>query len=193
MKSVIEHTLKYWYLPLIPGFLFIILGIWTWSTPLGTLITVATLFSVSLIISGIIEVLYTISNRKNLKNWGWQLVSGILGLLVGILLISRPETSALIISMYLGLWLLFRFIMTISTAIDLKEEGQKRWIWVLIMGIIGIIFSMLLLANPIFLGISLSIWLGFALFLLGTLHIILGFWLKKVKKKAHDYRTIEID
>jgi uncharacterized membrane protein HdeD (DUF308 family) len=193
MKSVIEHTLKYWYLPLIPGFLFIILGIWTWSTPLGTLFTVATLFSVSLIISGIIEVLYTISNRKNLKNWGWQLVSGILGLLVGILLISRPETSALIISMYLGLWLLFRFIMTISTAIDLKEEGQKRWIWVLIMGIIGIIFSMLLLANPIILGISLSIWLGFALFLLGTLHIILGFWLKKVKKKAHDYRTIEID
>ncbi len=196
MKSVIENTLKYWYLPLIPRFLYIILGIWTWTAPLETLLTLATVFSVTLILSAIIETIYTITNRKKLKNWGWQLISGILGFIVGILLVTRPEISSIVISMYLGFWLLFRFIMTISTAIDLKEDGEKRWVWVLITGIIGVIFSVLLLGNPIVIGLSMSIWLGFALVLLGVLHLILGFWLRKIRKQVketYDFRTIDID
>lgn len=70
MKKVIQKTITYWYIPLIPGLLFIGLSIWVFATPMETFLTLAVLFSAGFIISGILEIIYAVANRKKLKNWG---------------------------------------------------------------------------------------------------------------------------
>lgn len=182
MKDVIENTLKYWYIPLILGLIFIGLGAWVFATPVGSFLTLAILFSLGFIVTGALETFYAVSNRKDLRNWGWYLIGGIFGLIIGIHLVSRPGLSALILSFYIGFWMLFRSVMTISTSIDLKDSGEKKWGWILVLGISGIIFSLLLLWNPVLTGITVVLWTGFGFITLGLFHIILSFRIRKFKK-----------
>lgn len=179
MENFIKNRLKYWYIPLILGILFIVLGIRTFAAPIGTLLTLAVLFSIGFIITGVLEIIYSTSNRKDLKNWGWYLTGGILSTLIGIHLLIRPELTALLLSFYIGFWVLFRSISQISTSIELKNDGEKNWGWVLTFGILGILFSLVLLWNPLITGLAVSFWIGLAFITVGLLHIILSFSLYK--------------
>jgi len=69
MKSIFEKRLKHWYLLLIAGVLFIILGIGVFFTPLASFLTLALINSIGFVIGGISEIVYSISNRKQLRNW----------------------------------------------------------------------------------------------------------------------------
>lgn len=188
MKTRTEKRLKHWYLLLITGAIFIGLGIWVMATPLVALITLAWIFSIGFVISGISEIVYSLSNRKELKNWGWYLAGGILTLIMGLHLMLRPGLTALILCFYIGFWLMFRSIMHISTAIELKDTKAKNWGWVLALGIIGVIFSFVLLWNPVVTSITVSYWMGFGLLAFGILQIVLSLGLRKIRKEAKEFR-----
>lgn len=183
MKKI-KKVLNYWYIPFILGVLYIIFGLWVFLTPLQSFLAMAVLFSVTFVITGVLETLYAISNRRHLENWGWSLVGGLLSLFVGFLLISKPGLSALMISFYIGFWILVRSIMTISTAIELKEVGEKKWGWTLALAIGGVLFSLLLLWNPVITGITVAYWAGFGLVTLGILHILLGMGVRRIKNRT---------
>ena len=62
-----------WYLPLILGVIFVILGVIIFKMPVQFFITLSILFSITFLTSGILEIAYTISNRRRLDNWGSSL------------------------------------------------------------------------------------------------------------------------
>lgn len=188
IKNKIEKRVKNWYLTLITGILFIGIGIWVMATPIGAFLTLAWLFSFGFIFSGITDIIYSITNRKTIKSWGWLLVLGILTFLIGFHLMLRPGLTALVLCYYIGFWLLFRSIMHIGNAIELKDQGVKNWLWILVLGILGIVFSFILLWNPTVTSIATSFWLGFGFIALGLLQIVLGFGLRKIKKKVSTFK-----
>lgn len=171
---------------MILGLLFFVLGFWVFASPVATFVTLAILFSIGFIVSGALEIFYSISNRAFLKNWGWYLAIGIFTSVLGVNLLIRPEISALFLSTYIGFWVLFRSIMSISTSIELKEEGEKSWVWILALGILGTIFSFVLLWNPVITGVTVAFWVGFGLITLGILNIFLSFSVRKVKRYIND-------
>lgn len=191
MISSINKKLKYWYIPLILGIGFIILGIWTIVNPLYSTLGLAIFFSVGFICLGLIEMFYSIVNRKWLKSWTWHLAGGIITFLLGIILIKRPELTALLLSLSIGFWLLFRSIMYIVSSVELKNLGIKNWGWTLILGIIGVCFSFILIWNPILIGIGIAMWMGLGLLILGLINIILGLSIQKAKDSFHDYVEIK--
>ncbi len=190
MKNYVENRLKHWYLPLVLGIVFIALGVWAFTTPITAFLAIIVFFSFGFIFSGIIEIIYSLSNRKTLKSWGWYLAGGIMTLLMGLLLAGSPDLTALLISFFIGFWLLFRSIMYTVSAFELKSLGVSNWGWTLVFGLLGIIFSFVLLWNPLILGLGLAIWIGFGLIVLGIINILLSFSLRKVKKfvsKINDF------
>ncbi|MCV9928283.1 HdeD family acid-resistance protein [Flavobacterium sp. LS1R49] len=187
----VKIAIDYWYIPLLVGILFVGIGIWSFITPLAAYLTLAFLFSISFLATGVFEVIFALSNRKKLDNWGWTLASGILGLVVGILLISNPLISITILPLYVGFVILFRSIMAIVIAFDLKSYGVKDWGNLLFLGILGIIFSFILLWNPIFAGLSLVYWTAFAFIAIGIFYIYFSFKLKKIHdipEKLHELK-----
>ena len=46
------------------------------------------IFSISMLISGIIEIIFSISNRRGISSWGWYLAGGIIDLILGIYLVA---------------------------------------------------------------------------------------------------------
>jgi uncharacterized membrane protein HdeD (DUF308 family) len=137
-------------------------------------------FSYSFLISGVSEIIFSVVNRNEIDNWGWTLTFGILTFVLGVLLISNPELPMKTLPIYIGFIVLFRSIMGISYAIELKNYGVKDWKNLLIIGILGLVLAFILVWNPIFAGMTIVFWIGLAIIAAGVFSIYLALKLKKL-------------
>ena len=179
--KTIKKTVKHWYVPAIIGVLLIVFGIYIFTTPLETYGTLTMLFSLSFLFSGTAETFFSVQNRKIIEGWGWYLTGGIFNTVIGLMLLSRPEISAFTLPLVVGFTLMFRSIQGLGFSFELKNYGSLKWGNLAIASILGLVFSIILLFNPIFTGISLVVMTALAFIFSGITGIVLGFQLKKLK------------
>ncbi|MDE1193122.1 MAG: DUF308 domain-containing protein [Arachidicoccus sp.] len=183
MENQFVTAVRYWYLPLIIGIIFILTGFWIFWTPLEAYLGLSFIFSFSFLVSGIIEITYYITNRHATKNWGWGLAAGIIDLLFGIWLISSPLVSLQLLPFFVGLILLLRSSTAIAVALDLRGLNSSWWGWIMFFGILGIIFSFIIIWNPLIGGMTIIIWTALTFITVGIYRILLAFELKKIKDR----------
>ena len=183
MLRSVKKAVKHWYLHLIIGIVLILTGIWTFSRPLQSYFALTIIFSISFLVSGVMEIIFASSNRKIIENWGWTLALGILTTIVGVLLIINPAISALTLPLYIGFMLLFHSIWAIGSAIDFKSYGMTGWGTMLFIGILGAIFSFFVIWKPLFGGMTIVIWTGLALVSSGAFNLYLATKMRKIHKK----------
>lgn len=174
------NSVKHWYLPLITGLIFIGVGLYAFAQPAGSYVALAFVFSISFIIAGIMDIIFAVSNREELEGWGWDLALGLMTLLVGIVLIRHPEISMLTLPLFVGFTVLFRSAMAIGNSLELKKYYINEWGTLMAIGILGMIFSFILIFNPVLAGLSIVIWTGLAFIFIGAYSIYLSLRLKKV-------------
>ena len=179
--KTIKKTVKHWYVPAIIGALLTVLGIYLFTVPLETYATLAVLFSISFLVTGILETWFSIQNKEELEGWGWHLTSGLFSLAIGILLVAKPEISAVTLPMFVGFSLLFRAFQGLGFAFELKNYGVLKWGNLAIASVLGIIFSFVLIFNPAFTGISLVVMTALTFIFVGISGIVMAFQLKKLK------------
>lgn len=180
--NTVKNAVKQWYIPLLVGILFVIIGIVVFSMPLESLLTMSFFFALSFLFGGLMEVIFSVVNRKELSNWGWSLALGIITFILGISLVSHPELSLSILLFYVGFLLLFRSIASLSFAIDLKNYGSRNWGWLLVFGILGTIASFILIWNPGLAGLTAVILVSSSFIFAGLFSITLSFQLRKLHK-----------
>ena len=84
----IQHSVKNWWTSLLLGIVYIIVALWLMFSPVSSYIALSIIFSVSMLFSGILEIIFAISNKKGVPSWGWYVVGGIIDLILGIYLIA---------------------------------------------------------------------------------------------------------
>ncbi|WP_055443452.1 HdeD family acid-resistance protein [Lacinutrix himadriensis] len=181
--SSAQSAVKNWWISLLLGILYIIAGVWVFQTPLASYVSLSIVFSVFIIVSGISQIAFSVSSSNEMEGWGWHLAGGILDLIIGILLISHPLMTMAILPFYIGFWLLFQGFMAIGLSFQFKSADVPNWGWFLFLGILTLLFAFLLLANPIFAGLSIVYMTAMACITAGVFRIFLAFDLKKIKNK----------
>lgn len=181
LLNAFTNSVKHWYVPLILGVIFILCSFYIFSAPLETYLTLSILFSLSFIVSGILDIFFSIQNAKILSGWGWYLVSGLLSLGMGIYLIAYPEISIAVLPFVVGFTMLFRSFQLLGFSLDLRDKNLINWGNLALASVLGILFSFMLLANPLFTGISLVTLTALSFLFAGVSAVILAFDLKKVK------------
>lgn len=180
--KTVKNTVKHWYISLIIGVLFVISALYIFRTPLESYVSLSILFSSLFLVSGILEVIFSLSNRKEIDNWGWTLFAGILNTVIGGILLSNPGFTIVLLPIYVGFGLMFRSIQGMSSSFELKSYKVKGWWQLLVLGIIGLIFSVVMIFNPLLGGITIIYWTAGALLALGIFSIYYAFVLRKLKK-----------
>lgn len=104
--------------------------------------------------------------------WWIPLIEGIALVIVGILLLTSPINTILLLTRVLGLfWFLSGIFELVSIFVD-----RSAWGWKLIGGIIGLLAGYYLISAPavgaLVLGFTLVIMLGIQALLLGIIHLI---------------------
>lgn len=183
LKSI-KEAIKHWYIPLLVGLFFIIVSIVAFTSPAGSLLTLSILFAFSFLFGGLSEVIFSIVNRHQLENWGWSLAFGIITFIVGTSLLMHPGLSITVLAFYVGFIIMFRSVASISYALDLKRYGSKNWGLLLVMGILGTIFSFILIWNPLFAGAYIVILVALSFLFAGLFSVFLAFQLRKIHKSS---------
>ncbi len=184
--SKIKGTVKNWWVFFIVGILLIIGSIWIFKTPVESFINLALIFSILILISGVFSIVFALTNKEKIENWGLYLVGGILDVVVGFILLSYPGITLVVFSLFIGFWLMFRGFNTISTSLELKKEGVMDWGWILLLGVLITIFAFMSIVNPLIGASYLVFTLAIAIFLLGIANIFLSLQLRKIKVAAEN-------
>ncbi|HLR33584.1 MAG TPA: DUF308 domain-containing protein [Fodinibius sp.] len=172
---------KHWYLPLIIGILFILIGLWVFLTPAASYLALSMLFAATFVVSGLLGITYAISNHRRLSGWGWSLAAGIAELLIGILLLSRPELTVIILALFVGFAIMFRSITAIVWSFELKKIGVSNWGTLLVLGILGALFAFIMLWNPILAGLTIVAYTSLAFIVIGGFQVYFAIKLKNLK------------
>lgn len=176
---MIETLKRHWWVPVIRGIAAIVFGIFAFAYPGITVATLVLFFGAWVLIDGIFRVVGAIGHRASDPDWGWHIVIGIVGIIVGLLTFHAPQITALALIIYIAAWALMIGATEIAFAIKLRREIKGEWFLVL-MGLASVVFAILLLWNPIA-GAAAVIWLiAWYAVVLGILAIFFGLRLRSL-------------
>ncbi|TLP71786.1 HdeD family acid-resistance protein [Maribacter sp. ACAM166] len=189
MEASFLKSIKHWYIPLLVGLFFVIVSIVAFTSPQSSLLTLSFLFALSFLFGGLSEIIFSIVNRKQMENWEWSLAFGIITFIVGFSLVIHPALSLSILAFYIGFVILFRSVAAISFALDVKKYGSKNWGGLLALGILGTLFSFILIWNPVFAGMSIVVLIALSFLFAGLFNIALALQLRKLHKSSKKVST----
>ena len=175
---LLETFKKHWWVPVLRGVAAIIFGVIAFTHPVMAAATLVLFFGAWVLIDGIFRIVGAIRDRSD-SDWGWQLVIGILGVMVGLLTFHAPGITALALVIYIAAWALMIGATEIALAIKMRREikGER---FLILMGLASIIFAGLLLWNPIA-GAAALIWIiAWYAVIMGVLAIVFGFRLRSL-------------
>jgi uncharacterized membrane protein HdeD (DUF308 family) len=176
---MIESLKRHWWVPVTRGIAAIIFGVIAFVYPGLTIATLVLFFGAWVLIDGIFRVIGAIGHRASDPDWGWHIVIGIVGIIVGLLTFHAPQITALALVIYIAAWALMIGASEIAIAIKLRREIKGEW-FLILMGLASIVFAILLLWNPVA-GAAAVIWLiAWYAVVIGILAIFFGFRLRSL-------------
>lgn len=189
-------TVRNWWLILIGGIACITAGISAFCFPAEFYLTLSVLLGIVMVVSGIVEIALFFGSRSYFVRSGFNLLGGILDLVLGIILCAHVGISAIILPIMLGVWLLFRSIQFIDFWSRMRMFDVPNSTWQIVVGVLLLLLSVCILFNPFRLGASMVIVLaGCGLLLAGLTACITAFHLRKihtfVKKNIIEDATFE--
>lgn len=177
---LIEALKRHWWVPVIRGIAAIAFGIIAFTHPVMAVATLVLFFGAWVLVDGIFRVAGAISHRASDSDWGFNLIVGILGIIIGLLTFHAPAITALALVIYIAAWAFMTGATEIALAIKLRREIKGEW-FLILMGLLSIVFAVFLLWNPLA-GAATLIWIiAWYAVIFGIVAIIFGFRLRGLR------------
>lgn len=143
-EAVRDAIKRYSLLYLVQGVLLVAGGILAVVYPVVSSVAVVVLLGWLLIISGLVQGISLLGARQVPYFW-LQLISVILGVLIGILFLRDPAQGLLTITLLIIVFFMIEGISKIVFALTIRPF--PNWGWVLASGLVGIVLSLILWAS----------------------------------------------
>jgi uncharacterized membrane protein HdeD (DUF308 family) len=176
---LIETLKRHWWVPVIRGIAAVVFGVIAFVYPGLTVAVLVLLFGAWVLVDGVFRVIGAIGHRASDKEWGLDLIIGIMGIIIGLLTFHAPRITALALIIYIAAWALMIGATEIALAIKLRREIKGEW-FLILMGLVSILFAITLLWNPIPGALALVWLIGSYAIVFGILGVILGFRLRSL-------------
>ena len=163
------------YMVLIKGIIMILLAFLVFASPGGVLMAYVLYLGIGLAITGIIMIYRGFSLKKVNTNWGWTVFEGVLDLFLGYIIMVNPLVTAAILPFLIGFWAMFYGIILFINAFSETSNKMTK----ILSGIAIIIIGNLIMHNPVFAGMTIAIWVGIILLVVGIYNVIASFSLKR--------------
>lgn len=156
----------------IAGVLLIICGIVCLAQPAVALTTVTLFLGISMMVSGIVDIVIFAKGNNAMFGAGWFLVDGILTVLLSLLILFNQAFTALSLPFIFGMWLMFSGITKFVNSFDLQRMGVRGWGWFTAIGIVLALAGFLSFLKPVASLFALSILTGVLLILQGAASLL---------------------
>ena len=161
----------------------ILLGLCFVLFPSASAQTLGMLFGAMLVILGTLKIVFFFRGEYFGFPLPGELTFGVLDVILGGILLSRPSVAASILPFIMGFVLVADSVVKLQMSLDAKRSGVGAWWAVFAMAIIGAIFGVLLVLNPFEGAGVLMILYGASLIVDGIENLIAYFCVKKYIKE----------
>ncbi len=141
-KAMHDH----WVLYLVEGAALVVLGAAAIALPLLATLAVTIFLGWLILLSGGVGLFTTFWARRAPGFW-WSLLSAVLAVVVGVLLLTRPISGALTLTVLLVAFFVIEGAATIMFALDHKRELSGQWGWMLVSGVVDLFLAALIFAG----------------------------------------------
>lgn len=115
------------FLVYIPAILAIVVGFISVFHPGGSLVidaVILTLLAIWFLVQGVVSLIMSIRFRKELPNWGLGVVSGIFGIVAGIISLIYPHAEMFAVGILIAVFLIETGLGLITTGTVLTSQGE---------------------------------------------------------------------
>lgn len=181
-EIIINRKPRYWWVPLLIGIAFILIGYWILRSPEESFEKITKFIGVIILVSGLIQLYFTIKDRRGIPGWGFLLAGDLFNIAVGVALLVNPSLLLKLITLFVGIWLIANSISVFIKADEARKAQSRLYSWEFAMGVFLMILAVIILWHPMLLGISIAVWTGLAFIIMGIFRIMLTFRLRKLGK-----------
>jgi len=179
-----SRAVRCWWLFLLCGLLCIAAGIVVFCNPLESYLTLSLLFGIVMLVTGVVELIVAVSSRNYFMMRSYNIVGGILDLMVGILLCAMPTITAALLPIFLGIWVMYHSFMLIGLFGDLNMFNVPGAGWGIAGGVLLLILSVLIIFRPFFGAAVVVILTGVALIVIGVIMIAVSLRLRSLHRSV---------
>lgn len=172
MEITVDRSIRHWWVFLIRGLLFIIVGVYLTAKPMSGYLALSFLFGLVILLAGIAELLRAYQDRGT-GNRGWHLFAGLIDVLLGLILMSHLAASMVILRIIVGFYFLFKGI----TVLTFRRSPLSAW-WMILGALVILLFVFLIWFNPVFGTASVLMFTSLAFIVTGVLNVMLGLRMK---------------
>lgn len=170
---MMEVLARNWALVVLRGAAAVLFGLVTLLAPAISLAVLVFFFGAYALADGIFTAIAAVANRRNAPRWGALLVSGLLGIVVGLVTFIWPGVTALALAYIIAFWAIVLGIGEIAAAVRLQRAGKGEWV-LLLAGVLSIAFGLLLALSPAVGALALVFWIGWFALVIGFVRIVTG-------------------
>ena len=154
------------------------LGALCLSAPGATIVVLVQLTGLYWLITGILGLIGLISDRSG---WLWKAFAGVIGILAGMAIVAHPLWSSILVPTTLVI-VIGIFGIVNGILVMIQSWGVRRWSGV-ILGLVGALLGLVLVANPLIGAATLPFVLGLFAIVGGVMSIAMA-WFERRARRA---------
>lgn len=130
------------------GVLLALCGVFFILAPGMTLISLTIFIGVALLITGIYNIISFIRWRNSMEMSGWIIAYAIIDIILGLMFVIMPVTLSVVIPWFVGIFYVLFGIFEIVGSFRIRKTGFRPWGWMLVSGVLSVLFGILLFIFP---------------------------------------------
>jgi uncharacterized membrane protein HdeD (DUF308 family) len=182
---------RVWWLPVVRGTAFVVLGLLLMIEPLGELEVLRLLIGAFLVLDAVLVLVQWWVHRRQEGSAWWLAQSGV-NVLFGVAVAFWPDLSPTPLYYLLASWAIVLGIVALVGGVALGRNRDLGWPWMVTFGITAALFGLLLVTRPLdSLDVLRLVTIVFALFafVAGSIHVVSGFAVRSVARELGDLRA----
>jgi uncharacterized membrane protein HdeD (DUF308 family) len=177
-----------WWAVALRGVFGILFGLIALFAPGPTILSLVLLFSAYMLVDGVFGIVAAVRAARRHERWGLLLLEGLANIATGAIAFLWPGITVIAFVLLMAAWALVSGGLMIGAAFKLTLE-HGRW-WLVLSGVVSIIFGILLVIAPLVGALVLTWWLGAYAVAFGSLLLMLAFKLRAQKNRSTRADTI---
>jgi uncharacterized membrane protein HdeD (DUF308 family) len=179
-----------WWLVMLRGVLAVIFGTIALIVPVATMLALLLIFAAYMLADGVLAIVSAVRNARKGERWGFMIFQGVLGIAVAAVTVVWPGITLIAYVLLVAAWALVSGTLMIAGAPRLNEE-YGRW-WLVIGGILAIVWGVLLIIAPLIGALVMTWWLGIWAIIFGVTLIAVGFRLRSHQRES-GHKTVALE
>ena len=162
-----------WWALVLRGVLGMLFGEITFVAPAAALAALVLLFGAYALVDGVFNIVAALRDARGERGWWTLLLSGVAGVLAGLVAFAAPGFSALVLLYVIAVWAVVTGVLEIAAAIRLRRHITGEWLMAL-NGALSVAFGALVIIAPMVGALTVVLLIGAYAFVSGLLLIALG-------------------